>query len=74
MLSETFFNDPIVLKSEINSRYVFVISNNINFGSHDDENIKDRKWFRSFGAKICEFPTTILAAKEAFSNNELVQP
>ncbi len=31
MLSETFLNDPIVLKSEINSRYVFVISKNINY-------------------------------------------
>ena len=50
----------------------FLISKNINFGSHDDENIKNRKWFRSFGAKICEFPTTISAAKEAFSNNECV--
>ncbi len=31
MLSETFLSDPIVLKSEVNSRYVFVISKNINY-------------------------------------------
>ena len=33
----------------------FLISKNINLGSHDDENIKDRKWFRVLVQKIVNF-------------------
>ena len=73
---ENIVNYRVSKENEVNNSLKilsdFLKSKNIKFGSHDDESIEDRKWFRSFGAKICEFPTTILAAKEAHSKNENV--
>ena len=73
---ENIVNYRVSKENEVNNSLKilsdFLKSKNIKFGSHDDEGIEDRKWFRSFGAKICEFPTTILAAKEAHSKNENV--
>ena len=73
---ENIVNYRVSKENEVNNSLKilsdFLKSKNIKFGSHDDESIEDRKWFRSFGAKICEFPTTIEAAKEAHSKNENV--
>ena len=73
---ENIVNYRLTKKNEVSESLKilsnFLKSKNIKFGSHDDESIMDRKWFRSFGANICEFPTSILAAKEACSNNENV--
>ena len=73
---ENVVNYRVSKENEVNNSLKilseFLKSKNIKFGSHDDESIEDRKWFRSFGAKICEFPTTIAAAKEAHSKNENV--
>ncbi len=73
---ENIVNYRVSKENEVNNSLKilsdFLKSKNIKFGSHDDESIEDRKWFRSFGAKICEFPTTILAAKEAHVKNENV--
>ena len=73
---ENIVNYRVSKENEVNNSLKilsdFLKSINIKFGSHDDESIEDRKWFRSFGAKICEFPTTIEAAKEAHSKNENV--
>ena len=73
---ENIVNYRLTKKNEVSESLKilsnFLKSKNIKFGSHDDESIMDRKWFRNFGANICEFPTSILAAKEAYSNNENV--
>ena len=73
---ENIVNYRVSKENEVNNSLKILSdclkSKNIKFGSHDDESIEFRKWFRSFGAKICEFPITTAAAKEAHSNNENV--
>ncbi len=37
----------------------------VRYGSHDDETASMRRYFSELGADICEFPTTLEAAKQA---------
>ena len=50
----------------------FFDKENIRYGSHDDSDAITRKKFSFLGAKICEFPTSIEAAKMAKKLNEPV--
>jgi len=45
---------------------------NVSMGSHDDGDATTRQRFSAFGAPICEFPTTVDAARAACDANEPV--
>lgn len=45
----------------------FFDSQGIRYGSHDDANAETRCYYDEIGAKLCEFPTTQIAARAAHS-------
>jgi alpha-D-ribose 1-methylphosphonate 5-triphosphate diphosphatase len=46
------------------------VANSVPLLSHDDANPEQRRWFRSLGCRLAEFPTTLATAQEAAAHGD----